>query len=120
MNLTMGGITIDCADPRSLAVFWTRALDLEIAFDADGYFVQLRPADRSDRPYLGLQLVPEGRAGKNRVHLDLATDDREGEIARLVALGAERGETHTAPGMEWTVLRDPEGNEFCVGSAHVG
>ena len=114
----MGGITIDCADPRTLAEFWTKALGLEIAFDADGYFVQLRSSADPSRPYLGLQKVPEERAGKNRVHLDLSTADREGEVGRLVALGAVRGADHSAPGLEWTVLQDPEGNEFCVGTAH--
>jgi catechol 2,3-dioxygenase-like lactoylglutathione lyase family enzyme len=113
MNLSVGGIVIDCADPHSLAEFWTRALGMEIGFDAGGQFVGLVPADRS-KPYLGLQKVPEERAGKNRVHLDLRTPDREGEVARLVALGAERGEDHSPPGLEWTVMRDPEGNEFCV------
>jgi predicted enzyme related to lactoylglutathione lyase len=116
MNLNMGGITIDCAEPRKLAEFWTQALDLEVELDADGYFIALRPRAGSSRPYLGLQKVPEEKAGKNRVHLDLSTDDPDGEIARLVALGAVAGEKHEAPGIRWTVLCDPEGNEFCVGT----
>ena len=116
MNLV--SITIDCADPRSLAEFWTKALDLEVAFDAEGWFVQLRsPADPT-QPSLGLQKVPEARAGKNRVHLDFAAGDREAAIERLVGLGATRGADHSAPGLTWTVLQDPEGNEFCVGSTH--
>jgi predicted enzyme related to lactoylglutathione lyase len=118
MNLTMGGITIDCAEPRALADFWTRALDLEVVFDAEGFFLQLSPPGRPDQPYLGLQKVPEERAGKNRVHIDFATDDRDGEVARLVSLGATKGEDHDVPGLSWTVLCDPEGNEFCVGSRH--
>jgi predicted enzyme related to lactoylglutathione lyase len=118
MNLNMGGITIDCADPRSLAEFWTKALDLEVVFDAEGYFVQLRSSANPTQPYLGLQKVAEKRAGKNRVHLDFATEDRTGEVDRLVALGATRGEDQTVPGLTWTVLQDPEGNEFCVGSPH--
>jgi hypothetical protein len=115
MNLV--SITIDCADPRALAEFWTKALDLEIAFDADGHFVQLNSPANPERPNLNLQKVPEERAGKNRVHVDFHTEDREGEVGRLVALGATRGADHTVPGLTWTVLQDPEGNEFCVGSA---
>ena len=111
-------ITIDCADPRSLAEFWTKALDLEVAFDAEGWFVQLRSAADPTQPALGLQKVPEERSGKNRVHIDFSTDDREAEIERLVGLGATRGDDHSAPGLTWTVLRDPEGNVFCVGSPH--
>jgi predicted enzyme related to lactoylglutathione lyase len=118
MKLNMGGITIDCAEPRALAEFWMKALDLEIAFDAEGYFVQLRSAANPAQPYVGLQKVPEARAGKNRVHIDFSTDDREGEVERLVALGATRVDEQSVPGLTWNVLRDPEGNEFCVGSAH--
>ncbi|HEY7593170.1 MAG TPA: VOC family protein [Actinophytocola sp.] len=116
MKLSM--ITIDCAEPRSLAEFWTKALDLETVFDAEGWFVQLRSAADPAQPMLGLQKVPEERAGKNRVHIDFSTDDREGEITRLVGLGASRGEDHSVPGLTWTVLQDPEGNEFCVGGTH--
>ena len=119
MNLNMGGITIDCAEPRELAEFWTRALDLEVAFDADGYFMMLRSRDNPNQPSIGLQKVPEEKAGKNRVHIDFSTDDPDGEIARLVALGAVAGEKHEVPGLTWTVLADPVGNEFCVGS-HTG
>jgi predicted enzyme related to lactoylglutathione lyase len=66
---------------------------------------------------VALQKVPEERAAaKNRVHIDFRADDRPAEVARLVGLGATEVEEHTVPGMTWTVLRDPEGNEFCVGS----
>lgn len=116
MNLNMGGITIDCAQPRALAEFWTRALDLEVELDADGYFLELRSRTNPSQPYLGLQMVPEDKVRKNRVHLDLSTTDMDGEVSRLVALGAVVGEKHEAPGITWTVLSDPAGNEFCVGT----
>ncbi|NIH81968.1 hypothetical protein FHX46_004498 [Amycolatopsis viridis] len=61
--------------------------------------------------------VPEGKAAKNRVHLDWMPDGRtrDEEVARLPALGAEPHEDHrTADGLGWVTLRDPEGNEFCV------
>lgn len=118
MNLNLGGITIDSSDPRKLAEFWTQALGLAVTFDADGWFLQLTSPADPQQPYLGLQKVPERRAGKNRVHLDFATDDREGELKRLESLGATIGDTHEMPGLTWTVLQDPEGNEFCVGGAH--
>lgn len=114
----MDGITIDSADPRSLAEFWTKAFDLEVVVDAEGVFVQLGSRSSPELPYIALQKVPEERAGKNRVHLDFATEDREGEVRRLVSLGARQGREHSAPGFRWTVLQDPEGNEFCVGSKH--
>jgi predicted enzyme related to lactoylglutathione lyase len=114
MKLSMESITIDCAEPRALAAFWTQALDLEVAFDAEGYFVALRSRTNPSQPGIGLQKVPEDKAVKNRVHIDFMTDDPDGEIARLVALGAVVGEKHEVPGLAWTVLADPAGNEFCV------
>jgi len=64
---------------------------------------------------LGLQRVPEPRSGKNRVHVDLSGGSRATEVPRLVGLGATVVGEHEMPGLVWTVLADPEGNEFCVG-----
>ena len=116
-TIEMGGVTIDCANPRKLAEFWTEALGTAVANDYGGEFLFLTPTVENG-PYLGLQRVPEERAGKNRVHIDFRTDDRPAEVARLVELGATEVAEHTVPGLTWTVLRDPEGNEFCVGSYH--
>lgn len=118
MNLNLGMVTIDCAEPRALAEFWTQALGLEIVEDFKGFYVVLRPPGDKQATALALQMVPEPKAGKNRVHLDLTTHDRAGEVARLVALGATQVDEQSAPGMEWTVLQDPAGNEFCVGAPH--
>lgn len=114
--MRMGGITIDCVDPGRLADFWTKALGTTIDQNYDGEYIMLaRPADK---PYLAFQKVPEERAGKNRVHLDFGTDDRRAEVERLVGLGATAVAEHSVPGLTWTVLQDPAGNEFCVGSEH--
>ena len=58
--------------------------------------------------------VPEPKTAKNRMHVDLAAPDREAEVARLVELGATRVADIDEWGYQWTVLQDPEGNEFCV------
>jgi len=61
--------------------------------------------------------VPEGKTVKNRLHLDFAphtSQDRDAEIARLEALGARRVDVGQSEESTWTVLTDPEGNEFCV------
>jgi hypothetical protein len=61
--------------------------------------------------------VPEAKASKNRVHLDLlpAEQTRDQEVARLLELGATMVADHRRPdGTGWVVLADPEGNEFCV------
>ena len=59
---------------------------------------------------------PDTKTVKNRLHLDLTTsaDDRDGEIARLLALGARRVDVGQTGDESWDVLADPEGNEFCV------
>ncbi|GLY44062.1 glyoxalase [Amycolatopsis sp. NBRC 101858] len=112
MAIHMGMITIDCADPRGLAAFWTAALGTTVAQDYGGEFLVLAPPE-GGLP-LGLQRVPEPRAGKNRVHVDFGGDDRAAEVKRLVELGAKEVAEHSVPGLAWTVLTDPEGNEFCV------
>jgi len=107
-------VTIDCMDPRNLAQFWVAALGAEIIHEVDdGAMLVLSSTDNVD---LGLQQVDEPRAGKNRLHIDLGSPDRPAEVARLVALGATLVEEFKYPGMAWSVLQDPEGNEFCVGS----
>ncbi|HEV7897594.1 MAG TPA: VOC family protein [Planosporangium sp.] len=112
MVLKPGMVTIDCADPQALAAFWTEAAGYRVAAD-HGVFVQLMPADGGGLS-IGLQQVPEPRVGKNRVHVDFHADDREVEIGRLVGLGATVLGEQQVPGLRWTVLADPEGNEFCV------
>ncbi|GGK15606.1 glyoxalase [Pilimelia terevasa] len=112
MALSARMVTIDCRDPRSLAAFWTAATGYAVAGDHDG-FVLLAPA-AGDGVRIGLQQVPEPRAGKNRVHIDFHADDRAAELARLAALGATVHGAHSVPGLSWTVVTDPEGNEFCV------
>ena len=61
--------------------------------------------------------VPEPKTAKNRMHLDVMTLDPEAEIARLVELGATRVADMEEFGYEWTVMADPEGNEFCLARA---
>ncbi|MCP2272786.1 VOC family protein [Actinokineospora diospyrosa] len=118
MSIGIAGVTIDCADPRGLAGFWTQALGYEVVQDFGGEFLFLGPPGKQqgEAVFIGLQKVPEERSGKNRLHLDFTTPERSAEVARLVGLGAVEAGEHAVPGLSWTVLRDPEGNEFCVGS----
>ncbi|MEU0966616.1 VOC family protein [Streptomyces sp. NPDC005917] len=62
------------------------------------------------------QRVPEGKSGKNRFHIDLHAEEgqRSEEVARLEALGAKVLRHVSEPAGAWTVMADPEGNEFCV------
>lgn len=63
---------------------------------------------------VGIQKVPEPRQGKNRLHLDLYTEDQAGEVERLLGLGAKRFPRQAEPNEDFIVLEDPEGNLFCV------
>ncbi|MFB7666396.1 VOC family protein [Kitasatospora sp. NPDC056138] len=112
MTLAAAMITVDCAEPQELAQWWATALGGEIAQD-HGDFVIVRAQPLA----LGFQRVAEERQGKNRVHVDFAASPGTGlaqEVARLVALGASVVGEHSVPGLTWTVLQDPAGNEFCV------
>ena len=85
MGLSIGMVTVDCAEPRTLARFWTAALDTTVVTDYDGHFLVLAPPPQGG-PLLAFQRVPEPRAGKNRLHLDLGapTGERHTEVQRLV------------------------------------
>lgn len=107
-------LVLDCADPQKLSEFWAPALGYEVLGEA-GSYVALVGKDPEGAGFL-LQLVPEPKQGKNRMHLDIKTPDVEAEVERLVGLGAKRlsdspMEEH---GSLWVVMADPEGNEFCV------
>jgi predicted enzyme related to lactoylglutathione lyase len=106
-------LTIDCADPRRLAAFWTQALGYELRETGDE---EAWIADPSGRgwPLLFL-VVPEGKSVKNRVHLDLRPPrSMDEEVQRLEAAGARVQRRVEEGGSFWTVMQDPEGNEFCV------
>jgi hypothetical protein len=115
-------IVIDAAAPAALARFWAAALDgyrvrpydaAEIArLAAQGRTPETDPAVAVDGPgpTLFFQETAERKRGRNRLHLDLVAGPRDGEVARLVALGATVRDRRAT----YSVLLDPEGNEFCV------
>lgn len=107
-------VVMDCTDPRGLATFWQAALGYQARFVADELVV-LVPSAGTSSPVL-LQRVPEPKTGKNRVHIDLISDDVAAEVARLESLGAKRAHpgVHTYGPTQWVVMNDPEDNEFCV------
>ena len=106
-------ISLDCNDLDAQTRFWTAALGYEVLHRAEMH-VALGNPDRPDT-HLYLNLVPESKSVKNRMHLDWDVDDIEREAARLEALGATRSHRGEIAGTcEWITLQDPEGNEFCV------
>ena len=114
MPVRLHHIVIDTYDLPGLARFWTQALGWKILSERDREIV-IGPAE--DAP-VGICFMPvtDPKIVKNRVHLDLTSSaaDRDQEIDRLVALGARRVDIGQTGAESWTVLADPEGNEFCV------
>jgi predicted enzyme related to lactoylglutathione lyase len=109
-------IGIDAVDPERLATFWSAALGYAVGdLDPAGVYLDLVPPN-ADLPVVYLQRVPEAKAGKNRVHLDLWESDPEAAIKRLESIGGLRiGQPRSgSAGGWWQVMSDPEGNEFCI------
>ena len=143
MSVKQVQVTFDCADPRALSLFWNDVLGYRLpppppGFESwDAFSETLPPELRNSAsasedpdgvgPRLFFQRVPEGKAVKNRLHLDvraapgLQGEERmaalEAECERLVALGARRVQRYEPDppmggGHIW--MEDPEGNEFCL------
>jgi hypothetical protein len=114
MTSRIAAISVDAIEPRRVADFWCAVLGWEI-LEADDEGVSIGPGDGS-LPTIDVLPVPEPKAVKNRLHLDLRADGttHNEELRRLLDLGARRVEVGQGPEVTWIVLSDPEGNEFCL------
>jgi predicted enzyme related to lactoylglutathione lyase len=114
MPVRLHHIVIDAHDLPGLARFWTQALGWKILSEREREIV----IGTDENAPVGICFMPvnDPKTVKNRVHLDLTSSaaDRLHEIDRLVALGARRVDIGQTGAESWTVLADPEGNEFCV------
>ena len=108
-------VMIDCTDIDVMVTFWKELLGLEEKVRYPDYVWLSRLSESG--PALAFQRVPEPRTGKNRIHLDLAAEDPEALVRRVVDLGGAREEDHQMADFHWSVLSDPEGNVFCVTQA---
>jgi hypothetical protein len=117
MALSIQSLVIDANDPSALAAFWEQALGWRRTYEEPDEVV-LEPPEHSLEdgvaPDLLFGRVPEGKAGKNRLHLDLRPDDQAAEVARLLGLGASLADVGQGDDVSWVVMTDPVGNEFCV------
>jgi hypothetical protein len=116
MALRVGNITFDCDDALKVAEFWSAALDHPLDPGGDGGFASIGGGDAERaEPAWYFEKVPESKAAKNRMHVDLI-DPSPSAVERLVALGASVVAEHRIESLNhgWTVMQDPEGNEFCV------
>jgi predicted enzyme related to lactoylglutathione lyase len=119
MTSRIASVTFDCDNAAALAGFWARVFGREVSPgppEPSEFFASIAPGDDGS-PMMMFLKVPEGKTAKNRVHLDLATDDRAAETTRLVGLGATHLYDKDEWGVSWSTFTDPEGNEFCV-AAH--
>jgi predicted enzyme related to lactoylglutathione lyase len=109
----IAAVVVDCADPRAMADFWSEATDW-IRYEATDDEAVLR-SSAGVGPYLRFLRTPDVKTVWNRVHLDIRPypgDDVDAETARLRTLGATP--VDLGDDVSWTVLTDPEGNEFCL------
>ncbi|GAA4615042.1 VOC family protein [Actinoallomurus liliacearum] len=108
MAVDINCVIVDSADPDRLATFWSELLDRPVVARF-GPYVWL---ERRNGLGVGFQRTDGSKAGKNRLHLDLESEDPAAEQARVEALGGRRLTEYDAGG--FLVMADPEGNEFCV------
>jgi len=127
MALRWDGVVIDAHDIAGLGRWWAETLDYMVVYEAEDELAII-PRWSSVDPATNLEEfthngqgivfvpVPESKTVKNRLHLDLAphtSQDRNAEIARLMDRGATLVDLGQGD-VSWTVMADPEGNEFCV------
>ncbi|MCF4121807.1 VOC family protein [Antribacter sp. KLBMP9083] len=126
MALRWYSTVVESTDHRKLARWWAEALGWQVIFELDSEAIVVPPWVLEMSKELEFHRVPPGfvfvpveheKQGKNRLHWDFAphtSDDRDAEIARLVELGATVIDVGQPADATWTVLADPDGNEFCV------
>jgi predicted enzyme related to lactoylglutathione lyase len=116
MTVRMAQYTIDVEDLDAMVAFWSAALGYEVEQGDDGSAKLWPPGGpTAAAPSIWLQGSGTAKRGKNRVHLDLVADvDPQAEVRRLVGLGARPVDVGQTGDERFTVLADPEGNEFCV------
>jgi predicted enzyme related to lactoylglutathione lyase len=114
VTVSLHHIVIDSHDLPAQARFWSQVLGWKILSEREREIVIGTDVDAP----VGICLMPvsDRKQVKNRLHLDLTPgpDGREAEVERIVALGARRAEIGQTGDESWTVLADPEGNEFCI------
>jgi predicted enzyme related to lactoylglutathione lyase len=110
MTSKVVAVTYDCEDAARVATFWGEVLGRPVEDGASAEFAMI--GEPGTVWYFAQ--VPEGKTAKNRFHPDLATEDLDLEVKRLVELGAAELATYDEGGHHWVTLADPEGNEFDV------
>ncbi len=111
--MKIGSVVIDCVDFERMLAFWQEALRYVPRSPAkDGWVILRDPEGRNVS--VSLNQDPERAQGRNWLHFDLYAEDQEGEVERLLRLGARRHPQSYRGDEDFLVLEDPDGNLFCV------
>jgi predicted enzyme related to lactoylglutathione lyase len=105
-------VVIDVVDLDAATSFWCAVLDVSVELRWQQYVI-LAPTVAGG-PAVALQTVPEGKTGKNRVHIDLAVADLDAARAAIEALGGRQVGATAEHGITLAIMADPDGNEFCL------
>jgi predicted enzyme related to lactoylglutathione lyase len=105
-------IGIDVNNLEVMTKFWESLVGFETVRSAHNYSYMVNPSNVG--PHLFLQLVPEVRTEKNRLHLDIVVPSLPEAVRRAEALGAIRVAEYRTHITWFVVLEDPEGNQFCL------
>ncbi|MGC3021274.1 MULTISPECIES: VOC family protein [unclassified Brevibacterium] len=116
-SLSSLSITFDCLDVEAQSLFWAELLGADLDPGADEFVASIGGVHNAESPTPGMLFlkVDERVEGKNPVHIDLDDPHYPADVDRAVALGAERLGSFSEYGIEWTTLKDPEGNVFDIG-----
>jgi Glyoxalase-like domain len=108
-------LVVDARDPSHLAHWWAEVLGYDVLYEApDEVVIGIDPAKY---PGICFSAGHDAKFTKNRLHIDLDPDDHDAEVERLTGLGATNADIGQGD-VPWTVLADPEGNEFCILRPH--
>ncbi|AOP53341.1 VOC family protein [Brevibacterium aurantiacum] len=116
-SLSSLSITFDCKDVETQSVFWAELLNAELDDGANEFVASIGGvhSGESTTPGMLFLKVEERGEGKNPLHIDLDDPNYPADVDRAVALGAEKVESFAEFDIEWTTLKDPEGNVFDIG-----
>src|SRR5688572_21845552 len=111
-NNRLALMTIDINDMKRAVEFWSKALHGQVEGEIGEKHTMIKVPGSSVKIFL--QLVPEKKSAKTRMHLDIEASDTAAEVKRLQKLGAKVIQKVPPSGFRYGVLQDPFGNEFCV------
>ena len=113
LHAKIGSIVIDCNEFDKMLAFWQDTVHYVPKYPPkDGWVILRDPEGRN--PNVSLNKIPKSVKGRIRLHLDLYADDQEGEVKRLLKMGATLYPRDPKPDEDFKILVDPDGNHFCV------